>query len=69
MRAYSDAEDKVFKRFHIEELTDTHLKAVCWGEKAEPERHRFKTDIKGITYHMLKVEEGKPSRVHVVLDI
>ena len=64
-----EAEGTVFKGFQVVELTDTRLRATCWGEQANPRKHRFKTDVKAATYHMLEVEPGEPSRVQVILDI
>ena len=59
----------LFRRFRVLELNETNLRATCSGEQANPQKHRFKTDIKAATYYMLKVEPGEPSRVQVILDI
>ncbi len=66
-----DTEQLLFKRFHIGTLTDTQLKARCYGEKIEKSRHELKTGIKSATYHMLKVEKINDynSQVQVIFDI
>ena len=67
-----DVEEMVFKRFHIEQMDDTHLRALCYGEKLDTERHRFSIGPKAATYHMLAVtEEPKASgwNARVILDI
>ena len=65
---YFDAEMLLFKRFDITEFSDTHLVAVCHGEKFEPDRHRIKIGVKSATYHMLKVDREK-NVVTVIFDI
>ncbi len=64
-----DAEGLVFKRFDIQAIADTSLKATCWGERTDPKKHRFKTGVKAATYHMLQVEVGKKARIRVILDV
>lgn len=64
-----EVERMLFKRFEIETLEDTKLKAECYGEKIDL-RHKLKMEIKAATYHMLQIEE-KPgrTRVQVLFDI
>jgi SHS2 domain-containing protein len=59
----------LFKRFRIDELTETRLKARCYGEKVDPLRHKVKMGFKAATYHMLKVEKDNGFRVQVLFDI
>jgi SHS2 domain-containing protein len=48
-------------RFTILVLEDTRLEAAVRGEHYDPARHRWRTEIKAVTYHDLKIEqeEGK----------
>jgi len=64
-----EVENVLFKRFDIGELKETRLRASCYGEKIDPERHKMKMGVKAATYHMLKVEEGDGFRVQVLFDI
>jgi SHS2 domain-containing protein len=64
-----DAERLVFKRFVVEEVTDTHLTALAYGERIDPARHRFKVAVKAATYHMLSLTGGPPYRGQVILDL
>ncbi len=65
-----DAEGLLLKRFDIQELSDTHLRAVVRGEKADPKKHELKMAIKAATYHMLKIEQtGDGFRAQVIFDI
>jgi SHS2 domain-containing protein len=64
-----EVENVLFKRFEIGELSETKLKAGCYGEKIAPERHKIKMGVKAATYHMLRVEEGDGFRVQVLFDI
>ena len=63
-----DVETLLFKRFAIMELDDTHLKAIGYGEKYDPARHRLKIGVKSATYHMLKVDRNK-NQVRVIFDV
>jgi len=47
----------LFKEFTIRRLDSTSLKAVARGEIFDPSRHRFKTEIKAVTYHQAEVKE------------
>ncbi|MFC1948696.1 archease [Chloroflexota bacterium] len=64
-----DVDNIIFKRFDIIELNNTHLKATGCGNKVDLSRHRLKMGIKAATYHMLKIDQGKESRVQVLFDI
>lgn len=63
-----DVEHLLCKRFDITEFTQHSLKAVCWGERYDPSRHRLKTGVKSATYHMLEVD-GEKNRVQVIFDV
>ena len=64
-----EVENVLFQRFEIAELSETRLRASCYGEKIDPERHKIKMAVKAATYHMLKVEERDGYRVQVLFDI
>ena len=65
---FFDVEMLLFKRFDIIELDGGKLKAICYGEKCDPSRHRLKTGVKAATYHMLKVDREK-NQVQVIFDV
>jgi len=65
---YVDVDMLLFKRFEIKILPENRLKAICYGEKYDPSRHRLKTGIKSATYHMLKVD-GVKNEVQVIFDV
>jgi SHS2 domain-containing protein len=66
----SEVEHIIFKRFEINELSNTQLKATCFGEKIKPGQHRLKREIKAATYHMLRLnkEDGR-YKVQIIFDI
>ncbi|MGC1455599.1 MAG: archease, partial [Nitrospirota bacterium] len=53
----SDIEHMVFSKFTVK-MEGTSLSGTAWGEKLEHERHEPDVEIKGATYHMLKVMEA-----------
>lgn len=57
------------KRFDIESLTATHLKARVFGERYDPQKHHLKRGIKAVTRHMLKVEQNDGVKIRVIFDI
>lgn len=61
-----EVENRLLKRFDITEFDERQLKAVCWGEKYNPSRHKLKLGVKSATYHMLKVDKNK---VRVIFDV
>ena len=63
-----DVDMLLLKRFEIRDFDGKRLKAVCYGEKYDPSRHRLKTEVKSATYHMLKVDREK-NQVQVIFDI
>lgn len=63
-----DAEQMLFKHCDIREFDGHKIKAVCYGEKADPSRHEMKLGVKAATYHMLKVDPEK-NEVQVIFDI
>lgn len=65
---YFDVDMLLFKRFEISILPENRLKAICYGEKYDPLRHRLKTGVKSATYHMLKVD-GVKNEVRVIFDV
>lgn len=64
-----EVEGILFKRFVVDELTETKLRSRCYGEGVDPRRHEIKMGVKATTYHMLKVEEDNGFRVQVLFDI
>ncbi|MBI4336568.1 MAG: archease [Chloroflexi bacterium] len=65
-----EVEKLLFKRFQVEELTETALRATGYGEHLDPVRHPVHCVVKAATYHQLVVEAKDGSaRVRVFLDI
>jgi tRNA nucleotidyltransferase (CCA-adding enzyme) len=52
----SDIEHMVFSKFTVK-MEGTSLTGTAWGERLDHERHEPDVEIKGATYHMLKVAE------------
>lgn len=59
----------LFKTFEVVELTDRRLRAMCRGEKTDPERHSIRTGVKAATYHMVEIAKRDGYRIQVLLDI
>lgn len=67
---YRDAELLLFGEIEIEEIDETHLKAVLHGERIDMEKHELGVEVKAVTWHMFEVEEtGDGWRATVVLDV
>ncbi len=64
-----DTENILFKRFDINRLNNTSLKARGYGEKVARGRHKLKLGVKATTYHMLKIDENNGVSVQVLFDI
>ncbi len=66
---YFDAENLLFRRFAIKELSQTHIGARAYGEPADSARHNLKIGVKAATYHLLKIERNNGVKVQVLFDI
>ena len=62
-----DAESKVMSSFRVI-FNDRKVICEAFGELFDPKKHRPKTEIKAITYHMMNVNEKEPS-VTVLFDV
>jgi len=67
---YLDAEEMLFCRFQIVELTETHLRARGFGERIDRKRHRLHFGVKAVTRHMLEIApEDGGYRATILFDI
>lgn len=65
-----DAEEMLFRRFEIQELSDTRLRARAFGERIDRERHRLQFGVKAVTRHLLEIApEDGGYRATVLFDI
>ena len=67
-----DVEGLVFVRFQIEDSGVDHLRARCFGERLDIDRHGFGVVPKAATYHMLEVVQeldGSGWSATVILDV
>ncbi len=63
-----DVEGLFFRRFDIQEITETRLKAKAFGQEARPELGE--TLVKAVTYYKLRVEKAEGGwKARVALDI
>lgn len=57
-------------KVNISKHNDTyHLKATVRGESFDVEKHQYKVEIKGVTYHMMKIEQNKTVKMRFLLDL
>ena len=67
---YLDAEEMLFRRFEIDELSDTRLRGRAFGERIDRDRHDLRLGVKAVTRHMLEIApENGGYRATVLLDI
>jgi SHS2 domain-containing protein len=67
---FFDAKHILFSRFDIESLTHNALKATCYGEDFDPEKHKIKIGVKAATYHMLRLDTNNNGyKAQIILDI
>ena len=61
---------QLFCRFDILELSDDRLVAEVSGEAIAPERHTIHTEIKAVTFHGLRLEQGPEGwRAEIIFDL
>ena len=65
-----EVDSLLFRRFRISEISEKFLSAAAYGEKFDSEKHELKTEIKGVTYHGLKVEQNQDGWLaEVIFDV
>ena len=65
-----DARHVLLRRFAIENLSGTGLKAECYGEEFDPAKHRMQLGVKAATYHMLELaKSGDGYSAQVIFDV
>jgi SHS2 domain-containing protein len=67
----TETQGLVFRRCHIDELSESRLRGRAWGEPFDAERHRsHNVMVKAVTKHLLEIEhEDGGYRVQVLFDI
>ena len=63
-----EVEELLLKGFNIQEITPTHIEALCSGESFDAVKHKV-MGVKAATYHMLEVKENDSWQARVILDI
>jgi SHS2 domain-containing protein len=67
---YLDAEEMLFSRFVVDEVSEMRLRARVFGERIDAKRHRLHFGVKAVTRHMLEIgSEGDAYRAQVLFDI
>jgi len=65
-----DAEELLFCRFQVLELSETAMRARAFGERVDRERHRLHFAVKAVTRHLLRLErEDGGYRATILFDI
>jgi len=64
----NSAKNLVFGTFNVT-VSNTNLKAQIFGDEFDISKHKKGTEIKAVTYHMLKVHNKEPFYVQVLFDI
>jgi SHS2 domain-containing protein len=55
----SETKHMVFVDFKVERIDGLRLVAKAFGSAFDPKKHRYKTEIKSTTYHMLELGKEK----------
>jgi len=67
---YLDAEEMLFRRFQVDELSGARLRARAFGERIDRDRHDLHFGVKAVTRHMLEIgREDGGYRAKVLFDI
>jgi SHS2 domain-containing protein len=65
-----DSDGMVFSEFRISLRGANSMQCLALGEPLDRERHGFKTEIKAVTYHQLKVvQEGDRWVARIIFDV
>jgi SHS2 domain-containing protein len=65
-----EVECTAFKRFAFETLSETELRARCFGSRINTREQTIKREVKAATYHMLTISKGNNGfKAQVIFDI
>lgn len=65
-----DSEGMIFKEFRISLRGLDAIKCLAFGEPLDREKHDFKTEIKAVTHHQLKIhEENGQWLARIIFDV
>jgi SHS2 domain-containing protein len=68
-----EVQQMVLTDFEVTLADQSHLTAIARGENFDENRHGHGYHVKGVSYHMMEIEEnsesGDPSHVQVLFDI
>ncbi|MFH1374199.1 MAG: archease [bacterium] len=67
-----EVESLVLNHFAVTFVGENRLKASAWGEQFDETRHGGGTHVKGVSYHMMEIVDGKgetPCHVQVLFDV
>jgi len=69
-----DIKAMVYASYHIiiapDDLTSFKLRGKVRGEKYDRGKHGAKTEVKGVTYHLMTIEEdAKEAKIKFILDL
>jgi SHS2 domain-containing protein len=56
-------------RFQVHAVNPTRVEASLEGEPVDPDRHRFRLDVKAATYHTLSVKQSNGWEARVLFDV
>ncbi len=67
-----EVEGLVLNHFVVTFVGEKRLKASAWGENFDDAKHGGGTHVKGVSYHMMEINDGKgetPCHVQVLFDV
>lgn len=53
----SEVNHMLFSQFTVDKISETSLKAKAYGESINEGKHELRSDVKAVTFHMLKVQQ------------
>jgi len=65
------SDNLAFSKFEVKVDEDKmELKAICYGEEIDPEKHEVKTEVKAATYHKMEIKKlDERWEAKVIVDI
>jgi len=67
-----DVHNMLFSKFDVKILEKNKrffLVAKIYGEKIDRKKHQLKTEVKAVSYHMMKIQKNGKYKIRVILDV
>jgi len=66
----SSSEHMIFSKFNLDlDEKELKIRAKCYGESIDTDRHEMRTEVKAATYHKMEIKKNGEWKAQVIVDV